>query len=339
MPRRVARTSRLCGNQHFSTMTRPSWLRRAVRNRHRHAIERASRRWRGGRRGDSARTRRKLLISTQLLARADADVHELLAYRRPSSLADSDPVRRRRGEGGERPAPAGAADGPPRLREGVHGLHAAGPMLPGGSRGNGACASSSSTLGLRPPPTHAAPALGSLHTTRDLSSLARPCSAYKRFSTVPTVLPQYQIGGGPIHSRCDCCWYLAHSDATISSETCHASGRRFLRPRGPCGFNTPKCCLGLTHLLAPQQFLPRVALDGRGPYSVRRPGARGRSGPPARADRWHEVSVGNFAKETGFAPQGVYLAVAGTAANADGGSVSSRPSCRTCPRRSGAAPT
>ena len=200
-------------------------------------------------------------------------------------------------------------------------------------------ASCSSTLGLRPPPTHAAPALGSLHTTRDLSSLARPCSAYKRLSMVPTVLPQYQIGGGPIHSRCDCCWYLAHSDATISSETCHASGRRFLRPRGPCGFNTPKCCLGLTHLLAPQQFLPRVALDGRGPYSVRRPGARGRSGPPARADRWHEVSVGNFAKETGFAPQGVYLAVAGTAANADGGSVSSRPSCRTCPRRSGAAPT
>mgnify|MGYP001244263072 FL=1 len=162
---------------------------------------------------------------------------------------------------------------------------------------------------------------------------------YKRLSTVPTVLPQYQIGGGPIHSRCDCCWYLAHSDATISSETCHASGRRFLRPRGPCGFNTPKCCLGLTHLLAPQQFLPRVALDGRGPYSVRRPGARGRSGPPTRADRWHEVSVGNFAKETGFAPQGVYLAVAGTAANADGGSVSSRPSCRTCPRRSGAVPT
>ena len=123
--------------------------------------------------------RHKILISTQLLARADADVHELLAYRRPSSLADSDPVRRRRGEGGERPAPAGAADGPPRLREGVHGLHAAGPMLPGGSRGNGACASCSllascsSTLGLRPPPTHAAPALGSLHTTRDLSSFGK----------------------------------------------------------------------------------------------------------------------------------------------------------------------
>ena len=47
-------------------MTRPSWLGRAVRNRHRHAIEQASRRWRGGRRDDSARTRRKILISTQV---------------------------------------------------------------------------------------------------------------------------------------------------------------------------------------------------------------------------------------------------------------------------------
>ena len=32
----------------------------------RHAIEQVSRRWRGGRRGDSARTRRKILISTQV---------------------------------------------------------------------------------------------------------------------------------------------------------------------------------------------------------------------------------------------------------------------------------
>ena len=68
----------LCGNQsvrrvpdnsslsHFSTMPWPRWLRRAVRNRHRHAIEQASRRWRGGRRDDSARTRRKILISTQV---------------------------------------------------------------------------------------------------------------------------------------------------------------------------------------------------------------------------------------------------------------------------------
>ena len=45
-------------------MARPSWLGRAVRTRHRHAIEQASRRWREGRRDDSARTRRKILIST-----------------------------------------------------------------------------------------------------------------------------------------------------------------------------------------------------------------------------------------------------------------------------------
>ena len=45
---------------HFSAMTWPSWLGRAARNRHRHAIEQASRRWRGGRRDDSARTRRKI---------------------------------------------------------------------------------------------------------------------------------------------------------------------------------------------------------------------------------------------------------------------------------------
>ena len=53
---------------HFSAMTRPSWLGGAVRNRHRHAIEQASRRWREGRRDDSARTRRKILISTQVVA-------------------------------------------------------------------------------------------------------------------------------------------------------------------------------------------------------------------------------------------------------------------------------
>jgi hypothetical protein len=40
-----------CGN-HFSAMTLPCWLRRAVMNRHRHAIEQASHRWRGGRRED-----------------------------------------------------------------------------------------------------------------------------------------------------------------------------------------------------------------------------------------------------------------------------------------------
>ena len=47
-------------------MARPSWLGRAVGNEHHHAIEQASRRWRGGRRDDSAGTRRKILISTQV---------------------------------------------------------------------------------------------------------------------------------------------------------------------------------------------------------------------------------------------------------------------------------
>ena len=37
----------------FSAMTRPSWLGRAVRNRHHHAIEQASRRWRTRRKFDS----------------------------------------------------------------------------------------------------------------------------------------------------------------------------------------------------------------------------------------------------------------------------------------------
>ena len=50
-------------------MTRPSWLGRAVRNQNRHAIEQASRRWRGGRRGDSGRTRREFDFHT--------GVHEL----------------------------------------------------------------------------------------------------------------------------------------------------------------------------------------------------------------------------------------------------------------------
>ena len=40
----------------------PRWLHRAMRNRHRHAIEQASRRWRGSRRNNSERTRRKILI-------------------------------------------------------------------------------------------------------------------------------------------------------------------------------------------------------------------------------------------------------------------------------------
>ena len=55
---------------HFSATTRPSWLGRAARNRDRHAIEQASRRWRGGQRDDSARTCRKILISTQRRTRS-----------------------------------------------------------------------------------------------------------------------------------------------------------------------------------------------------------------------------------------------------------------------------
>ena len=46
-------------------MTWPRWLRQAVRNRHRHAIEEVSRRWRGGRRGDQ-NERVVNLISTQV---------------------------------------------------------------------------------------------------------------------------------------------------------------------------------------------------------------------------------------------------------------------------------
>ena len=57
---------------HFPAMTRPSWLGRAARNWHRHAIEPASRRWRGGRCDASARTRRKILISTQVNGRRRA---------------------------------------------------------------------------------------------------------------------------------------------------------------------------------------------------------------------------------------------------------------------------
>ena len=52
-------------------MTRACWLRSAVMNRHRYAIEQAPRRWRRGRRDDSARTRRKILIFTQVTPLAD----------------------------------------------------------------------------------------------------------------------------------------------------------------------------------------------------------------------------------------------------------------------------
>merc|ERR1719263_2529361 len=54
-------------------MTRPSWLRRAARNQQRHAIEQAPRRLRVGGRDDTARTRRKFLISTGAGADAAAN--------------------------------------------------------------------------------------------------------------------------------------------------------------------------------------------------------------------------------------------------------------------------
>ena len=47
---------------------RPSWLGRAVRNEHHHAIEQASRRWRGGRRDDSAQGRQDILIYAQAMS-------------------------------------------------------------------------------------------------------------------------------------------------------------------------------------------------------------------------------------------------------------------------------
>ena len=54
-----------------------------MRNRHCHAIEQASRRWRGGRRDDSARKRRKILISTQFSTRCKAPRASLTPASRP----------------------------------------------------------------------------------------------------------------------------------------------------------------------------------------------------------------------------------------------------------------
>ena len=61
---------------HLSAMTRPCWLGRAARNRHRHAIEQASRRWHGGRRDDSARRRRETLIYPQATGLAQGEPEE-----------------------------------------------------------------------------------------------------------------------------------------------------------------------------------------------------------------------------------------------------------------------
>ena len=72
---------------HFSALMRPCWLRRAVRNRHRRAIEQASRRWRGGRRGDSGRTRRQFDFHTGLEARSTS------RRRRSTHQSASGPLR------------------------------------------------------------------------------------------------------------------------------------------------------------------------------------------------------------------------------------------------------
>ena len=49
-------------------MTWPRWLRRVVRNRHRYAIEQASRRWRGGQRAvNSISTQVESLLTLQLV--------------------------------------------------------------------------------------------------------------------------------------------------------------------------------------------------------------------------------------------------------------------------------
>ena len=91
---------------HFSAMTRPTWLGRAARNRHRHAIEQASRRWRGGRRDDSARTRRKILISTQVAAAQSA---QLRSEREAEEAELEEAVARREREALQRVEAAKAA--------------------------------------------------------------------------------------------------------------------------------------------------------------------------------------------------------------------------------------
>ena len=77
-------------------MAWPRWFRRAARNRHRHAIEQASRRWRGGRRCDSARTRRKILISTQRPTRAPRRARPPGLIRAPHQQRRRRPAARRR---------------------------------------------------------------------------------------------------------------------------------------------------------------------------------------------------------------------------------------------------
>ena len=54
---------------------RPCLLRLAVRNRHRHAIELASRRWRGGHDLAVAETRRENLIYAQVISQLATHLH------------------------------------------------------------------------------------------------------------------------------------------------------------------------------------------------------------------------------------------------------------------------
>jgi len=72
------------GLSRFSAMTGPSWLGRAARNRHRHAIEQTSRRWRGYRRASS--TPSMAWVSTRI-------VHAIEAHRPRHRRDDARPVK------------------------------------------------------------------------------------------------------------------------------------------------------------------------------------------------------------------------------------------------------
>ena len=85
---------------HFTAMTQPCWLRRVVRNRHRHAIEQVSRRWRGGRRDDAARTRRAW------------DFHARCILDKPDGTQANSRVRQRRAADARRAVPTDAYVGP-----------------------------------------------------------------------------------------------------------------------------------------------------------------------------------------------------------------------------------
>ena len=86
---------------HFSAMTWPRWLCRLVRNRYRHAIEQASRRWRGGRRGDSGRTRRTFDFHTGGISLLSLVIQYLQERALPRSVTGAkDPTAPTQSEGG-----------------------------------------------------------------------------------------------------------------------------------------------------------------------------------------------------------------------------------------------